>query len=132
MTPRTLLPLLLVGASLAACKTDAKPLSGDLVFTEGNNYSYVADLLIGELVVPPQTAFTVDWSALTVDMRGRTVEDGEMDVVTMSEFYLTHDDVMARVNDNTLDQNDIANYYQYTIVSGETSADIQDFEIWRN
>jgi hypothetical protein len=120
--------------SLTACKTPEpeEPLSGDLVFTDANNYSYVADLQIGEFVVPTQTAFTVDWSALTVDLRGRTIEDGEIDIVTISEFFLTHEDVMAKVNDNSLDMGDIANYFQYDILDGETSANIEDFEIIGN
>jgi len=110
--------------TLAACSgsddketSDTGPVGGgctdtELFMEDNNNYAFTADFQISTVEVTPETDFTVDWSGLSVDIRGRTVDPTSVESALFVEFQLTQAEILERIDANSFDQSDAS--YQYT------------------
>ncbi len=120
------------GDSGAAGDGGAITATSELVYTDANNYSYVADLQIQSQEVAAGADSLVDWSGMSVDMRGRSVDPTGVDRVMLVAFNISKDDVITAINNNSLLQSDVRVYYQFDNTDGATSASLTDFSILGN
>ncbi len=87
--------------------TDTGPECGTEVFFEdSNNYSFTAAFQIGAIEVAPETTLNVDWSGVTVDIRGRAVDPSSIEQLLFVEFDLTQSEILEKIDANALDQSD--------------------------
>lgn len=99
-------------ALVVACGGDkdadtAAALSPDLVMTDANNYVFLGDIEIGAVEIERGSDALVDWCGLTTDIRGRSIDDpSAIERVLLLELELTQEEVMAKVESNTLSQAD--------------------------
>ncbi len=92
------------GPTASGCDTE-------LFMEDKNNYSFTADFQIGVVEIAPQSDFTVDWSALSVDIRGRTVDPTTIEQLLLVEFELSQQEILDKIDANSFDQDDAL--YQY-------------------
>jgi hypothetical protein len=120
-----LLPLLnlLVGCDSA---------TGDLVLGDANNYSFDASMTASEVEVQALNDVAVDWSALSVDLQGRSVDPLAIDRVSLVQFDLPADEVLSAVASSSLLQSDVADYRLLEGLTGRTSAALSEFAILGN
>jgi hypothetical protein len=139
---RYLFPL----ALLCACSSDGgdpkdtststAPLSGDLVLTDAQNYSYTGDYQVIEVPVASGVDSTICFDAVTTDIRGRPMDPTAIDEITLSNFYLTTEEITVKVVENSLDQGDVADYREVALDegthAGKTCVNLSDFSIIGN
>lgn len=106
--------------------------TADLVYTDANNYSYTATLEVDSVALAEATDATIDWSALTTDIRGRAVDPSTIDLATLVAFNITKEEVLDSINTNSLNQSAIRDYRQFDNSEGRTSAMLSDFTILGN
>lgn len=95
--------LTVLGLALVGCGGEGTVDGGVLTVTDANNYTYSADITIGSVTVAPQTDVAIDWSSLTVDLRGRDVVADDIREVTLIEFTtLSQAEVEAQIENNQL------------------------------
>lgn len=111
---------------------DDTGVEAELVYTDDHNYAYEAALEVDTVVVQYAGDVTVDWSALTRDLRGRPLDPSEVDRATLIAFSLPKEDVLASINDNSLSQSDIRDYREFDNGAGGTSAAFSQFSILGN
>lgn len=116
--------------------TSTAPLSGDLVLTDAQNYSYTGDYQVVEVPVASGQDSTICFDAVTSDIRGRDMDPAAIDEITLSSFYLTTEEITVKVVENSLDQGDIADYREVELDEGEhagkTCVNLSDFSIIGN
>lgn len=99
-----------------------------LKFLQENNYSYTGEIDIDSLEVQAGADSTIDWCGLTVDLRGRAVDDpSAVDQLLLAEFTLTQQEVMEKVETNTLLQNDSATLWTL-LEPGSCSVQMSQFD----
>lgn len=91
-----------LGCGVAGCGSRGS----DLALSDANNYHYAGELVLDRVQVAPQQDATLDWSALTVDLRGRAVEPGEIDQLSFVRFVAEPDEVESLLAANELGQDD--------------------------
>jgi len=107
--------------------TDTGPECGTEVFFEdANNYSFTASFHIGEVAVAPKTPLTIDWSGVTVDIRGRPVDPAAIEQLLFVELDLTQSEVLDKIDANALDQSDAGSQLLWDN-DGETSMSSDEF-----
>lgn len=106
--------------------------TADLVYSDANNYSYVATLDVATIDLAEGADNKVDWSGLTTDIRGRPVTPSEIDLVTLVAFNVTKEEVLDSINTNSLNQSAIRDYRQFQNDEFRTSARMSEFEILGN
>lgn len=87
--------------------------SGDMVFTDANNYTFESEFQIGAVEVMPEADLLIDWSGLTTDIRGRAVDPLAIDQVLFVEFGATQAEILEKIDANDLQQSDALNQYLY-------------------
>ena len=78
---------------------------------DSNNYGFTADFQISTVEIAPGADFTVDWSSLSVDIRGRNVDPASVEQLLLVEFELSQAEILERIDNNSFDQADAT--YQY-------------------
>lgn len=104
----------------------------DLVYTDANNYTYMATLEVESLDVQEGADARIDWSGLTVDLRGRTVDPATIDQVALVAFNIEKQEVLDSINDNSLAQSAIRDYRLFENEAGLTAANMSEFSILGN
>lgn len=105
--------------------------SDAILFEAKNNYSFTGEFTIQETEVAVDENFCIDWSAITVDVRGREFDPNDVDQLALLRFDLTQAEVEEQIDTNQLKQDDAA--YQYLLDAGGVStACSQDFDIIGN
>lgn len=119
---------------LAACHVpgDETTLTGDLVMTDDNNYSYTGTLDVVSTDVESATDILVDWSALTTDLRGRAVTPAEVDQLLLIAFGPGQEEILAEISANQLKQSDVHDYRLFMNSAGVTSASLSEFSVLGN
>ena len=87
--------------------------TGDMVFTDANNYTFESDLQISAVEVMPEVDLLFDWSGLTTDIRGRSVDPLTVQQVLFVEFGSTQAEILEKIDANDLQQKDALNQYLY-------------------
>lgn len=101
----------------------------DLVFEDTNNYSYAADFESTPIEIPVATDLTVDWSALTTDIRERPVDDpSSIDQLSLLNIKSPVEDVFTKIATNDLGQEDAQDIYLF-VNDGQTSCSLSDFAV---
>jgi hypothetical protein len=85
---------------LAGCGGGAS----DLVMEDVNNYTQESDITFGHYPVVDGVDTTIDWSALTTDLRGRPLDPSTVDQVLFSKLEMTEDELRQRVLANDIPQ----------------------------
>ncbi len=101
-----------------------------LELTDDNNFFFTTSLTAD--VVPVADCpedLTLDWSALSSDLLGHEMDPTtDIDTMRVVRFYdLAPQDVLDAISINELSQSDISGNVDYTIVGGETVADLTQF-----
>lgn len=91
--------------------TTTMPPSGDMVFTDANNYTFESEFQIGTVEVAPETDLLIDWSGLTTDIRGRSVDPLDIDQLLFVQFGATQAEILTKIDANDLQQSDALNQY---------------------
>ncbi|MEZ4237650.1 MAG: hypothetical protein R3F59_16185 [Myxococcota bacterium] len=120
-------PALLAVAFLAAC-SGGKGNDGDLVFEDANNYDFSAVFAADAIEVQSQSDLTIDWSALTTDVRGRPVVPADIEKVSLLNVSAPLNDVIDMIANNDLGQDVTQDVYLYDN-DGSTSCYLSDFSI---
>ena len=122
------------GGGVAGCNgTNETAEGGDVVLTDDNNYTYVPTLGMGEAKVQSETDSTVDWSALTTDIRGRPVDPASVEQIYLVEFIgFTQEDLVDKIEANDLYQKDTESAYIFDNSAGVTSTSLSTFSILDN
>ena len=84
-----------------------------LMLTDAHNYSFSSDLQIGTVEVAPATDLAIDWSAVTRDIRGRSVDPLTVQQLLLVELDGTPADVLQKIDANDLQQADALNQYLF-------------------
>jgi hypothetical protein len=120
-----MMKLLLAGTqfsgTLAGCTdkgvddTGTAPFDGRFAFADVNNYSYTSALDVQPQEVQLRNEVTFDWSDLTTDLLGHTIDPvTDVDLVWVVQFpTLTEDEVVAAILTDTLLQQDVGPYIQF-------------------
>ena len=117
--------------AIAGCNGDDGPAEGgDVVLTDDNNYTYVPTLGMGDVEVQSEVDSTVDWSALTTDIRGRTVDPASVEQVYLVEFVgYTKEELVDKIEANDLYQSDTSEAYIFDNAAGVTATPLSTFSI---
>ena len=129
---------LLMSWSLLACSGDGgdkdsgtETCEPNLNFVDGNNYSFESEFVIGSIAVAPESDLTIDWSAVTTDIRGRSVVPAEVEQLLAVRFLLPQSEILEKIDGSALDAAD--SDLQYLLFnSGVDSASITEFSIIGN
>jgi hypothetical protein len=129
---------LLMSSSLLACSGDGgdkdsgtETCEPNLNFVDGNNYSFESEFVIGSIAVAPESDLTIDWSAVTTDIRGRSVVPAEVEQLLAVRFLLPQSEILEKIDGSALDAAD--SDLQYLLFnSGVDSASITEFSIIGN
>jgi hypothetical protein len=105
---------------LAACgreQDDTGPFDGgtaspDLVLRDENNYDFVASLALEKAPAAEGADVVVDWSGIDTDYRGRPFDPADVDQLTIAAIELDNEALVAAIDSNGLNQEDIIRYYQ--------------------
>ena len=121
---------MLMLAAVLACAGE----KGDdaLSLTDDNNYEYEAVITVSSATCESGEDIQIDWSALSVDIRGRTVDPAGVDQLALVAFGLSPDDVVTAIAGNTLRQSDVRDYRLYDNAAGGTSAQMSAFSVLGN
>lgn len=120
-----------VGCGDKADDSGANP-TADLVYTDANNYSFNASLDVETVNLAEGADSTIDWSGLTTDIRGRSVDPAGIDRATIVAFNVSKEEVLDSINTNSLNQSAIRDYRQFENDEGRTSALMSEFTILGN
>jgi hypothetical protein len=130
-----------IAASMAACTdssntdgtdTDPASLSGDLVFTDANNYAYTADLTLDTFELAEGEDAMVDWSGLSADIQDRPIDPAAIQELSLAAFNLSKDEIREKVALNDLKQSDVLDYRLFENEAGVTDCMMSDFSILGN
>lgn len=85
---------------------------------------------MGDVNVQSQVDSTVDWSALTTDLRGRPVDPAAIEQVYLVEFVdFTKEELVEKIEANDLYQSDTEEAYIFDNANGVTSTPMSTFSI---
>ncbi|MEZ4237930.1 MAG: hypothetical protein R3F59_17650 [Myxococcota bacterium] len=102
---------LLAVALLAACHGKAR--DTELVFVDANNYEFSAVFATQIVEVQPQADLTVDWSAVTTDIRGRPLDPVQVEKLGLLSVSSTPDELVDRIANNDLGEDVTDDQYVY-------------------
>jgi hypothetical protein len=110
--------------------------SANLIAAEVNNYSFSSTITLPPVTVKAMTNLTFDWSAVTKDFLGHTVNPTtDITLASAMLFQLPLSDVQTKLNDDTLNQDDLVTSVPAswpppgTPIAGATSAKLYDFQL---
>ena len=86
----------------------SEDLSGDLKFKDANNYYFFGDITLGNVTLQSGANASLDWCALTTDVRGRPMTPEKVNQVLLVEVEMTPEEaeVAVEVNDLQMDEID--------------------------
>lgn len=119
--------------SLAACDSgEAVDPCTDCHLVDANNYSYTSTLSIGQFPLPEHTDAFVDWSALTVDIRGGALDPmADLTDARLVAFRdLPPDEVAWALSHDELAQADVGAYV--TCTPTDASCLLSEFGMFGN
>jgi len=99
-----------------------------LLVLDVNNYSYTANLSLTSVALEALADNTIDWSALTVDFRGRPVVPTDVDWVTLASIWLSQEELIEKIDTNTLLMSDVGDYREVYPVDA-TSVQFSDLSV---
>ncbi len=112
--------------------TGATTLSGDLILTDEDNYTYAGVVEAASEPVAAQTDIAVDWGALTIDMLGREIADpAGIGQLALVEFDYAPSDLLTAIAANEMSQSDILDY-RLVSAEGRTAADLSELSVLGN
>ncbi|HHO52429.1 MAG TPA: hypothetical protein ENK18_16560 [Deltaproteobacteria bacterium] len=114
-----------LAALLIGCSNNVLEVSSE------NNYSYSGQLAIQQVEVAALTDGTIDWSAITTDIRGRAF-DGSVDQVLFVEFDLPQAEILEKIDANALQQQDAGRQFLIEPDTTRTSVLLSELEIVGN
>jgi hypothetical protein len=122
--------LAMAGTTLLGCgdKDDTAPPT-TLLLQDAQNYTYSASYTTEPTAVAdcPED-LTVDWSGLTVDLRGQPLDPtSDLDTIRVVAFETSVEEVLADIAGSDLQQSDISGIVDHEITAGETNAEISGF-----
>jgi len=110
---------------LAACVKDTVT----LVLDDAQNYAIESSLTAESTTIASGTDTTVDWSGLTVDIQGKTMDPAtdvsEVQIVRFSS--LTEEQILEGINTDSLEQSDVTGAATFNPESGDTDALLSEF-----
>ena len=106
---------------------------GEMVVSDANNYSFTVGVDFGEIEMTEGTDGTVDWSGVTTDMRGNTIESpADIELVRLVSLTLDQADVETAVAAGTLTQEYIRTPWEFVNSDGASSCSLSDFQVTGN
>ncbi len=131
--------LLLAAMVLGACKGDgdngddtALDVDGDIALVDANNYSYTGLITVPPVVVNEATDARVDWSELSMDMRGRPLDPTAVDDLLLVGFVKPQEEVLAEIVQGIPPMSIVGDYRLFTNSEGATEAMLSDFAVLGN
>jgi hypothetical protein len=118
-------------AAMAACGGCGGGSEADLVMEDANNYTQTSDITFGRYPVQEGTDTTLDWSALTTDLRGRPLDPTTVDQVVFSLLEMAEDELKERVLSNDIPQSE-ANSSTFGNEDARTSVSLSELEALSN
>ena len=126
---------LAMAALLVGCSGDSKEEQEcgepNMKLTDANNYSFTSDFTIGQIPVAPQSELTIDWSQVSLDIRGRAVDPTQIDQMLAVRFQLTQAEVLQKIDDSSLEAADADLQYLF-FPNGASSTPVSTFSIIGN
>jgi hypothetical protein len=102
---------------------------GDLVFAEENLYSFSAGFETEQILeIEAQQEVTVDWSAMTTDLRGRPLDPSTVEQVALLNVKAPPEEVFRMIAENDIGSDDLQDQTLF-VNDGLTSANLSEFEI---
>jgi hypothetical protein len=97
----------------AGCFTDTATVDEDgnwlLMANPANNYSFTSDITVSVTSVAPNTELTFDWSTLTKDFIGHSMDAAaSVDMAVVILWQLTHEQMQEKLNNDDLAAADAA------------------------
>lgn len=126
-------PVVLLAACTSTQDTGAgdplPPPCSDCDLVDDNNYAMATTLTADVVQLQAETDATIDWSALTVDVQGHPVQDGDISQVLLVAFAeLPPDEVAEGLAKDQLTQSEAA-FYLICEAEGRTSCQLSEFSI---
>lgn len=120
--------MLLIALLLAGCCKD----EFTFVLEDGQNYAIESSLTAESVTIASGTDTTVDWSGLTLDIQGKTLDPGaeitEMQVVRFGS--LTQEEILDGINTDSLKQSDVTGAVTFSPEAGDTDALLSEFKFF--
>ena len=110
--------------------TCAAPAMGNVVVSANpvNNYAFSSTLSFPPTLVMPDSELSFDWSAVTTDFLGHPVDPlADIDTVNLMLWKLTEEDLRVKLNDDALEQRDLAVIATVYTENATTSATLFEF-----
>ena len=108
-------------------------LSGDLILTDALTYRYTGSVEAEVIEVESQVDASVDWSALSLDLRQRSLSGPEaVEQAALLELYGSVEEIKEALSSNALKQSDIRDYRLFSNVDGASGAMLSDFSVLGN
>jgi len=96
--------------------------------TEATNYAFSSTLSFATLPIAPNSEVTVDWSGVTQDFTGVSLDPTtDIGVVSLILWKLSAEELATKLNDDALEQRFMVAPTMYLPQGGETSASMFDF-----
>ena len=105
--------------------------AGGAQIAQENNYEFVGNLTLAELEAQPETDLTIDWSAVTTDLRGRPF-DGTPDQVALLGCSFTKEEVIQRLDQNQFTADTCTTQFLFDTVGDMDQVTTTSFEIIGN
>jgi hypothetical protein len=101
----------------------------NLVASEANDYSFTSTLTFPPIKVAPKSDLTFDWSAVSKDFLGHTLDTKkELNTILVLMWKLTLDDLQVKLNADALKQKDLVTLpLQYSTDGSATTAKMLAF-----
>jgi hypothetical protein len=101
-----------------------------IVLTDAQNYAFTSMISADCQTIPAGQDSRVDWSALTADILGNTLDPAkDVDTLQLALFPdLTSEQVLAGINDDTLAQSDVAGFADLQPPDGTTESTLSAFD----
>lgn len=120
-----MLSLGLVAVGAAGCNK-----SEVLEFQDSNNYAFTNDITMRSVEIQAGADASIDWTALTTDVRERAVDPGTVEQISLLKFSYPFDELVPLFEVNEIDaQAEATESYLFENPSGTTTANATDFEI---
>lgn len=133
-----LIPFLLLCPALSSCdsgngESEAESVcsGANLVAAPANNYQFSSTLKFPSISVAPNTELTMDWSSVTIDFLGHTVDTKkDLSMVSILMWNLPLTDLETQLNSDSLKQSDLTVVPLTVYTDGSsTTADVLSFTL---
>ncbi len=115
-------------ACTASPDVDTGEVAGPIALTDAANYTYTIDLEVSEVELLEYSNATIDWSEVTRDLRGRTI-DPRADVRAVQLVWLRDiapDELGVALATGSIEAADVGAFAEGAVTPGQTSATFAD------